>query len=70
VRRLEGQRFDVTQANIMFEELFKTLTHEDAAIRVGPALAKFLIDRENDHLQDSQALIDAIKVGFPSDLRS
>lgn len=67
LRYLEGEKFDVTQSDEIIEELFKsTIANIDVSLRIGPILARRLLDRQNDHVQNTQDFCDGIKYAYMS----
>jgi origin recognition complex subunit 3 len=67
LRYLDGQQFDVTQSDVTIEKLFSaTVVDTDAFVRIGPGLARRLLDRQKDHVQNVQDFIDGLKYAYMS----
>lgn len=67
LRYLDGQKFDVTQSDVIIEKLFSaTVTHADVRLRIGPTISRRLLDRQKDHVQNVQDFIDGLKYAYMS----
>ncbi|PVH98589.1 hypothetical protein DM02DRAFT_42965 [Periconia macrospinosa] len=67
LRYLDGQKFDVTQSDVIIEKLFgATLASTDVPLRIGPTLSHRLLDRQKDHVQNVQDFIDGLKYAYMS----
>lgn len=62
-RCIEGQKFDVTQADEILERvLHAAIDGDDVPLRLGPALSTQLLDRQKDHVQSVDAFVEGLKV--------
>ncbi|CAI6331526.1 unnamed protein product [Periconia digitata] len=67
LRYLDGQKFDVTQSDVIIEKLFSvTVANADARLRIGPTLSHRLLDRQKDHVQNVQDFVDGLKYAHMS----
>lgn len=67
LRYLEGEKFDVVQSDDIIEKLFRaTVANTDAHLRVGPNLCRRMLDRQKDHVQNTQDLYDGLKYAYMS----
>ena len=65
VRYLEGQKFDVTQSDVIIEKLFSvTVVNADVPVRIGPGVSRRLLDRQKDHVQNVQDFVDGLKYAY------
>jgi origin recognition complex subunit 3 len=67
LRYLEGQKFDVTQSDEIIEKLFRaTVASTDARLHIGPNLCRRMLDRQKDHVQNTQDFCDGLKYAYMS----
>ncbi|ORY19386.1 origin recognition complex subunit [Clohesyomyces aquaticus] len=67
LRYLEGQKFDVTQSDEIIDKLFRaTVASTDVSLRIGPNLARRVLGRQKDHLQNVQDFSDGLKYAYMS----
>ncbi|KAF2634953.1 origin recognition complex subunit [Massarina eburnea CBS 473.64] len=67
IRYLDGQKFDVTQSDVIIEKLFSaTVANTDVPVRIGPDLSRRLLDRQKDHVQNVHDFIDGLKYAYMS----
>jgi origin recognition complex subunit 3 len=67
LRYLDGQKFDVTQSDEIIEKLFlATIGSKDAQLHVGPNLCRRMLDRQKDHVQNTQDFCDGLKYAYMS----
>ncbi|KAF1981426.1 origin recognition complex subunit [Aulographum hederae CBS 113979] len=67
LRNLQGEQFDVVQAEEILEKVFwTTVCDEDTSLRLGPSLAQMLLEAQKDHLQSVEAFVEAVKYAFMS----
>ncbi|KAF1946311.1 origin recognition complex subunit [Clathrospora elynae] len=67
LRYLEGEKFDVTQSDEIIEKLFTaTVANTDARLRIGPNLCHRMLDRQKDHVQNTQDFCDGLKYAYMS----
>ncbi|KAF1949440.1 hypothetical protein CC80DRAFT_429178 [Byssothecium circinans] len=67
LRYLEGQKFDVTQSDVIIEKLFNaTVVNANVSVRIGPGLSRRLLDRQKDHVQNVQDFVDGLKYAYMS----
>jgi origin recognition complex subunit 3 len=67
LRYLEGQKFDVTQSDEIIEKLFSaTVANTDTRLHVGPNLCCRILDRQKDHVQNTQDFCDGLKYAYMS----
>lgn len=67
LRYLEGQKFDVTQSDEIVEKLFSaTIARTDVPLRIGPNVARRILDRQRDHVQNPQDFSDGLKYAYMS----
>ncbi|KAJ4372501.1 Origin recognition complex subunit 3 [Neocucurbitaria cava] len=67
LRYLEGEKFDVTQSDDIIEKLFSaTVASPDTHLRVGPNLCRRMLDRQKDHVQNTQDFCDGLKYAYMS----
>lgn len=66
-RYLDGKKFDVTQSDVIVEKLFRaTVASTDVPFRIGPAVARRILDRQKDHVQNTQDFSDGLKYAHMS----
>ncbi|EON62045.1 hypothetical protein W97_01264 [Coniosporium apollinis CBS 100218] len=66
-RCIEGQKFDVTQADEILERvLHAAIDGDDVPLRLGPALSTQLLDRQKDHVQSVDAFVEGLKYAYMS----
>ncbi|EFQ87211.1 hypothetical protein PTT_17359 [Pyrenophora teres f. teres 0-1] len=66
-RYLEGQKFDVTQSDEIIERLFAaTIASTDICLQIGPNLCRRMLDRQKDHVQNTQDFCDGLKYAYMS----
>lgn len=62
LRYLEGEKFDVTQSDEIIEKLFRTtVANTDVRVRIGPSLCSRMLERQKDHVQNTQDFCDGLK---------
>jgi origin recognition complex subunit 3 len=67
LRYLEGQKFDVAQSDEIIEELFSaTIAGDRMVLRIGPNIARRIMDRQKDHIQNTQDFSDGLKYAYMS----
>jgi origin recognition complex subunit 3 len=67
LRYLDGQKFDVTQSDEIIEKLFRaSIASTDARLHVGPNLCRRMLDRQKDHVQNTQDFCDGLKYAYMS----
>ncbi|RMZ66668.1 origin recognition complex subunit 3 [Pyrenophora seminiperda CCB06] len=67
LRYLEGQKFDVTQSDEIIERLFAaTIASTDVCLQIGPILCRRMLDRQKDHVQNTQDFCDGLKYAYMS----
>jgi origin recognition complex subunit 3 len=79
LRYLDGQKFDVTQSDEIIEKLFKaTIAYANELVsesteeyttvlpRIGPNIAQRILDRQKDHVQNTQDFADGLKYAYMS----
>jgi hypothetical protein len=67
LRYLDGQKFDVTQSDEIIEKLFRaTIAGTDARLHVGANLCRRMLDRQKDHVQNTQDFCDGLKYAYMS----
>ena len=67
LRYLEGQKFDVTQSDEIIENLFRaTVASTDIGLHIGPNLCRRMLDRQKDHVQNTQDFCDGLKYAYMS----
>lgn len=67
LRYLEGQKFDVIQSDEIIEKLFKaTVGSTDVPFRIGPTITRRILDRQRDHVQNTQDFTEAVKYAYMS----
>jgi origin recognition complex subunit 3 len=67
LRYLEGEKFDVTQSDDIIEKLFSaTVACTDNQLHVGPTLCRRMLDRQKDHVQNTQDFCDGLKYAYMS----
>jgi origin recognition complex subunit 3 len=67
LRYLEGRKFDVTQSDEIIEKLFSaTIASADLPLRIGPNIARRIMDRQKDHVQNTQDFSDGLKYAYMS----
>jgi origin recognition complex subunit 3 len=67
LRCIEGQKFDVTQSDEIVEKLLSTtVASTDVPLRIGPNLARRILDRQKDHVQNAQDFCDGLKYAYMS----
>ncbi|CAO2657007.1 Nn.00g058100.m01.CDS01 [Neocucurbitaria sp. VM-36] len=67
LRYLEGEKFDVTQSDDIIEKLFgATVASTHAQLRIGPNLCRRMLDRQKDHVQNTQDFYDGLKYAYMS----
>ena len=67
LRYLEGQKFDVTQSDEIIERLFTaTIASTDVCLQIGPNLCRRMLDRQKDHVQNTQDFCDGLKYAYMS----
>ncbi|KAF2836280.1 hypothetical protein M501DRAFT_997018 [Patellaria atrata CBS 101060] len=69
IKRLHGEKFDVIQADELFEQVFKSTIEcgdDEWVLRIGSTLAGRLLDRQKDHILSVEAFIDALKYAYMS----
>jgi len=67
LRYLEGEKFDVIQSDDIIEKLFRaTVAHTDSRFCVGPTLCRRMLDRQKDHVQNTQDFYDGLKYAYMS----
>lgn len=67
LRYLEGRKFDVTQSDEIIEKLFgATIASADLPLRIGPNIARRIMDRQKDHVQNTQDFSDGLKYAHMS----
>ncbi|KAK8236232.1 origin recognition complex subunit [Phyllosticta capitalensis] len=66
IRCLRGQKFDVTQADEVLEQVFRTTLHGDQPLWLGPELASRILERHKDHIQSVETFADALKYAYMS----
>ncbi|RAR15613.1 origin recognition complex subunit [Stemphylium lycopersici] len=67
LRYLEGQKFDVTQSDEIIENLFRaTVASTDVGLHIGPNLCRRMLDRQKDHVQNTQDFCDGLKYAYMS----
>jgi origin recognition complex subunit 3 len=67
LRYLEGQKFDVTQSDEIIEKLFRaTVASTDSQLHIGPNLCRRMLDRQKDHVQNTQDFCDGLKYAYMS----
>ncbi|KAI4611241.1 hypothetical protein J4E83_008184 [Alternaria metachromatica] len=67
LRYLEGQKFDVTQSDEIIEKLFRaTVASTDSRLHIGPNLCRRMLDRQKDHVQNTQDFCDGLKYAYMS----
>jgi origin recognition complex subunit 3 len=67
LRYLDGQKFDVTQSDEIIEKLFcASIASTDAHFHLGPSLCRRMLDRQTDHVQNTQDFCDGLKYAYMS----
>lgn len=67
LRYLDGKRFDVTQSDEVVERLFRaTVAHPDIKPRIGAGLCRRMLERQKDHVQSVQDVVDGLKYAYMS----
>ncbi|KAH9879309.1 hypothetical protein J1614_002748 [Plenodomus biglobosus] len=67
LRYLEGEKFDVIQSDDIIEKLFRaTVANADARLCIGPTLCRRMLDRQKDHVQNTQDFCDGLKYAYMS----
>lgn len=67
LRYLDGQKFDVTQSDDIIEKLFNaTVANTQNRLHVGPSLCRRMLDRQKDHVQNTQDFCDGLKYAYMS----
>jgi origin recognition complex subunit 3 len=67
LRYLEGHKFDVTQSDEIIEKLFSaTVASTDSRLHIGPSLCRRMLDRQKDHVQNTQDFCDGLKYAYMS----
>jgi origin recognition complex subunit 3 len=67
LRYLEGQKFEVTQSDEIIEKLFSaTVANTDTRLHIGPILCHRILDRQKDHVQNTQDFCDGLKYAYMS----
>ncbi|KAK8163089.1 origin recognition complex subunit 3 N-terminus-domain-containing protein [Phyllosticta citrichinensis] len=66
IRCLRGQKFDVTQADEVLEQVFRTTLYGDQPLWLGPELASRVLERHKDHIQSVETFADALKYAYMS----
>ncbi|KAI8939916.1 hypothetical protein NX059_003644 [Plenodomus lindquistii] len=67
LRYLEGEKFDVIQSDDIIEKLFRaTVANTDAQLCIGPTLCRRMLDRQKDHVQNTQDFCDGLKYAYMS----
>ncbi|KAF2088296.1 hypothetical protein K490DRAFT_40083 [Saccharata proteae CBS 121410] len=67
IRCLDGQKFDVVQADVVLEQVFSSMFDgENVPLRLGPALVRRLLERHRDHIQSIESFVDALKYAYMS----
>ncbi|KAL1794760.1 hypothetical protein ACET3X_006576 [Alternaria dauci] len=67
LRYLDGQKFDVTQSDEIVEKLFRaSIASTDARLHVGANLCSRMLDRQKDHVQNTQDFCDGLKYAYMS----
>jgi origin recognition complex subunit 3 len=67
LRYLEGQKFDVTQSDEIIEKLFRaTVANTNTRLYIGPNLCRRMLDRQKDHVQNTQDFCDGLKYAYMS----
>jgi origin recognition complex subunit 3 len=67
LRYLEGQKFDVTQSDEIIEKLFRaTVASTDTGLHVGSNICRRMLDRQKDHVQNTQDFCDGLKYAYMS----
>ena len=64
-RQLFGAKFDVVQADLVLDNVFKTaIAGTQATLRLGPTLLKSLLERQRDQVAGIRVFISSIKVSL------
>lgn len=67
LRYLEGQKFDVTQSDEIIEKLFyATVASTEVDLHVGSNICRRMLDRQKDHVQNTQDFCDGLKYAYMS----
>lgn len=67
LRKLQGDEFDVVQADELLERVFSTaIDGNEERLWLGPDVTSMLFDRQKDHLQNAVELVDALKYAYMS----
>ncbi|USP77235.1 hypothetical protein yc1106_04509 [Curvularia clavata] len=67
LRYLEGKKFDVTQSDEIIEKLFHaTVASRDVGLHIGPNICRRMLDRQKDHVQNTQDFCDGLKYAYMS----
>ncbi|KAF2846840.1 hypothetical protein T440DRAFT_220379 [Plenodomus tracheiphilus IPT5] len=67
LRYLEGEKFDVIQSDDIIEKLFRaTVANTDTRLCIGPTLCRRMLDRQKDHVQNTQDFCDGLKYAYMS----
>ena len=67
LRYLEGEKFDVTQSDDIIEKLFSaTVANTNVRLCIGPLLCRRMLDRQKDHVQNTQDFCDGLKYAYMS----
>ncbi|KAL6711965.1 Origin recognition complex subunit 3 [Coniothyrium glycines] len=67
LRYLQGQKFDVTLSDDIIEKLFHaTVANTDNRLHVGPTICRRMLDRQKDHVQNTQDFCDGLKYAHMS----
>lgn len=62
-RQLFGAKFDVVQADLVLDNVFKSaIAGTQATLRLGPTLLRSLLDRQRDQVAGIRVFISSIKV--------
>ena len=66
MRHLRGVALEATSAEQTTELMFKAVTAPEnpRSMWIGPGISKALLDRQLEHIQSSQAFIQALKVSL------
>ncbi|CCC04973.1 hypothetical protein SMACR_04340 [Sordaria macrospora] len=64
-RQLFGAKFDVVQADLVLDNVFKSaIAGTQATLRLGPALLRNLLDRQRDQVAGIRVFISSIKYAY------
>ncbi|KAF2146603.1 uncharacterized protein K452DRAFT_314852 [Aplosporella prunicola CBS 121167] len=64
IRCLQGEKFDVVQADQVLEQVFHTVVSGEQSLWMGAGLSSRLLDRQKDHIQSVEAFVDAFKYAY------